>query len=402
MIRLPQQNFREDGMKRIKTHAALGAIALAFAIGPASAQDKVKIGVLGQFSGPFATVGVQFKQGIETYTAVNGTRVGGREIELIYRDVGGPDPANAKRLAEELIVKDKVNMLAGFYLSPEGAVVAPLSTEGKVPTILFVAASPGLIKLSPYFIRVGGNILQQSVPPADWAIKRGIKRAYIAVSDYAPGHDVQNGFKSRFTALGGQIVGEDRIPLSTVDFAPYVERMANANPEMVDIFVPGGAPAVNLMKTMKGQGRLGNVTIMGQAEADDPDLHLFDDNIVGFYSSLYYAAAVPTDTNKKFKEALAQKFPTAVAAYTIVDAYDGMHVIYRMIAAQQGKPLDPDAAIEAAKNFAWDSPRGPVRIEPDTREVSQNIYIRRVEKVNGKLQNVIVDTITGVKDPFTR
>jgi branched-chain amino acid transport system substrate-binding protein len=369
----------------------------------AAAQDKVKIGIIGPFSGPFAATGIQFRQGIETYVATHGTRAGDREIELIYRDVGGANPAVAKRLAEELIVRDKVSFLGGFYLSPEGAAVAPVATETKTPTVLFVAASPPLVKMSPYLVRVGGNILQQAVPPADWAIKKGLKRAYIAVADYAPGHDVQGGFKARFTALGGQIVGEDRIPLNTIDFAPFVERIANAKPELVDIFIPGGAPAVSFMKAMGAQGLLGKMTLIGQAEADDPDLHLFDDSLIGFYSSLYYAAAVPTETNRKFKAALTEKFGKgAAAAFATVDAYDGMHVIYRMIEAQKGKPLDGTAAIEAIKGYAWESPRGPLKLDPETRDVIQNVYIRRVEKVDGRLQNVIVDTIEAVRDPFAR
>lgn len=378
--------------------AAIGALLP----GTALAQQKIRIGIIGPFTGPFATTGIQYRQGIETFLSVNGNKVGGREVEVLYRDVGGTNPAVAKRLAEELIVRDKVSLLGGFYLSPEATAVAPVVTETKVPAVLFTAASPAIMKLSPYFIRIGDNILQAAIPPADWAIKRGAKRAYIAVADYAPGHDVQGGFKARFTQLGGTIVGEDRLPLNTVDFAPFAERIANAKADFINVFVPAGAPAVSFIKALAAQGVVGSkVAIMGQAETDDNELRLFDDSVIGVYSSLYYAIDAPYEANRRFKAALANKVgPSAVPTYSTMAAYDGMHVLYRMIESQKGaKTFDGPAAVKAMEGMKWESPRGPVTIEPGTRETTQNIYIRRVEKVDGKLVNRIVETFPAVKAP---
>lgn len=387
--------------KRRSVLRVLAAALLSATLAPAAAQEKIRIGIIGPFTGPFATTGIQYRQGIETFLSVHGNKVGGRDVEVLYRDVGGTNPAVAKRLAEELIVRDKVSLLGGFYLSPEATAAAPVVTETKVPAVLFTAASPAIMKLSPYFIRAGDNILQAALPPAEWAIKRGAKRAYIAVADYAPGHDVQAGFKARFTALGGTIVGEDRMPLNTVDFAPFAERIANAKADFVNVFVPAGAPAVSFMKALTAQGvTAAKVAIMGQAETDDNELRLFDDSVIGVYSSLYYAIDAPYEANRRFKDALAKKIgPSAVPTYSTMAAYDGMHILYRMIESQKGKPFDGPAAVKAMEGMSWESPRGPVRIEPGTREMTQPIYIRRVEKVGGRLQNRIVETFLAVKAP---
>ena len=387
--------------RRGAVHIAVGAVVLCANAVVAQAQEKVRIGIIGPFSGPFATAGVQYRQGVETYLTVTGNRVGGREVEVIYRDVGGTNPAVAKRLAEELVVRDKVSLLGGFYLSPEATAVAPVVNETKVPAVLFTAASPAIMKLSPFFVRAGDNILQAALPPAEWAIKRGAKRAYIAVSDYAPGHDVQGGFRARFTALGGTIAGEDRMPLNTVDYAPFAERVANSKADFINVFVPAGAPAVSFIKALAAQGVVGSkVSIMGQAETDDNELRLFDDSVIGVYSSLYYALDAPYEANRRFKEALAKKHgPSATPTFSMAGAYDGMHILFRMIESQRGKVFDGAAAVKAVEGMTWESPRGPVRIEPGTREMTQNIYIRRVEKVGGRLTNRIVETFRDVKAP---
>ena len=366
---------------------------------PGFAQDKIKIGIIGQFSGPFASTGVQFRQGIELFVALNGTKVGGREIELVFRDVGGTNPAIAKRLAEELVVREKVSLLGGFYLSPEALAAASVVNETKTPSVLFVAGARTVVRQSPYFVRAGSTLWQEYAPPADWAFKKGHKRVYIAVADYAPGHDAQNTFKTRFTALGGQVVGEDRIPLNTVDFAPFAERIANSNADVVSVFIPPGAPSVGFLKALVAQGVMKKMVVIGCAETDEADLHLFDDSIVGFYSSLYYAYGLPHEENVKFKAKLNEKFPGTLPSYSMVNAFDGMHLLYRMVEAQKGKIFDPEVAMKAVKGYSWISPRGPLKIEPDTREITLNMYIRRVEKVKGRLENVLVDTIPAIKDP---
>jgi branched-chain amino acid transport system substrate-binding protein len=379
-------------MKRI---AFLLALILLTASGGSAADETIRIGIVGQFTGPFALSGAQFRTGVETWLAQNGNKVGGRTVEVIYRDTGGPNPASSRRLAEELIVSDKVSMLGGFYLSPEASAVASLVTETKTPTVLFETGSPPVVTLSPYFIRTGNSIGQGAQTQAIWASKHGKKRAYLIVSDYAPGYDVEATFKKQFTALGGTVIGDDRAPLSTVDYAPFAERAANANPDLIVVFIPSGAPAISLMKALKARGVTDKSAVIGQAEADDPELNQYDDSIVGFYSALHYALGIDNAANKKFKAAVP---PPAVPSFLMVGAYDGMRVMYKMIESQKGKPFDPTAAVEAVKGFSFDSPRGRVTINKTTRDINQPYFVRRVEKVNGKLVNVLSETFPPVTD----
>jgi branched-chain amino acid transport system substrate-binding protein len=377
---------------------ASGAIAAPFSVAHA-APEKIRIGIVGPFSGPFASTGLRFRQGIQVYLDLNGSKAGGREIELIYRDSGGGGAAQAKQVAEELIVRDKVHMLGGFYLSPEATAVASVVTETKTPTVLFVSASPANIRQSPFFIRAGDNILQAAVPPAEWAIKKGLTRAYIAVGDYATGYDVQNSFRARFQQLGGRVVGEDRIPLNTVDYAPFAERIANAKPDVIEIFIPSGPPSIAFLRALIAQGINPQTTaIIGMAEADDPDLHLFDDSVIGLYSSLYYAIDAPGKTNVRFKAALTKKSgPGVVPSYATVAAYDGMHALYHMAALQKETGFNSEVAMAGIAGASWESPRGPVQIEAATREMTQNIYVRQVQRRDGRLLNAIVETFKAVK-----
>jgi branched-chain amino acid transport system substrate-binding protein len=367
---------------------------------PVFAQEKIKVGIIGQFSGPFATAGEEYRQGIESYIALNGTRVGGREVELVYRDVGGPNPAVAKRLAEELIGQDKVAIIGGFFLSPESFAAASVLTQTKTPGVIFNGATPSIVKQSPYFVRVGDTMTQVAEPQAEFALKHGKKRFYLAVADYSPGIATEEAAKAKILAAGGQIVGAERIPMNTVDFAPYAERIANAKPDAVITFLVTGAPAVAALKALSAQGILGNKDIMviGQAETDDPDLHLFDNSVLGFYSSHVYAAGLENKENLKFKETFKKKFGANTPIGLFVSpAYDGMHVIYKMIESQQGKPFDGISAIAAVQGYAWEGVRGPEKIEADTRDITLNVYIRRVDQVGERKENVVVDTFKARK-----
>lgn len=362
--------------------------------------QPIRIGIIGQFSGPFAQSGVQFRQGIETYLGMHDGKLGGRAVEVIYRDVGGSNPAVAKRLAEELIVRDKVVMLGGFYLSPEASAVAQVISETKTPAVIFNAASSPIVTESDYFVRTGQSLYQASVPPAQWALKQGRRRAWIAVADYAPGYDVQRYFKQSFTEGGGSVVGEDRIPLNTVDFSVYAQRIAAAAPDVLEIFIPTGAPSVGFVKALAAQGVLGGKTVViGSAEVDDTELHLFDAQVEGVYSCLFYLPALDNPANTAFRAALAARFgPAVIPNFAMVGAFDGMAVMARMIEAQTGASFSGDAAMAAARGYGWDSPRGPVRIDAQTRDIVQNEYIRRVATGAGGLGNVVVDSVL-IRDP---
>jgi len=361
----------------------------------AGAQDKLRVGVIGPFTGPFANVGVMFKQGIEAFVSVNGTTVGGREVELVYRDTAGTNPAVAKQLAEELIVRDKAEILTGFYLSPEAVAAAPVVNETKTPAVLFFAGGQGITKLSRYFVRTGSTNAAHASMIATYALKQGWKRDYIAVADYGPGYDMQAIYKQRVTDAGGTVLAEDRMPLNTVDYAPFAERVANARPDAVLGFVPNGAPAVAWYKALGAQGVLPKTPVIGISETDDTELKNFDDSVVGgAYSVIFYSADAPGAANAEFKAGLAKAFPDAIPNFGRETAYDAMHLVYAMIESQKGKAFDGTAAMAAAQGLGWDAPRGRVRI--DQGEIVGPMFVRRVERVNGSLKNVIIDVFPDV------
>lgn len=365
----------------------------------ASAQESVKIGFVGPYTGPFAVAGQSFRQGIEAYMALHGDKAGGRKVEIIYRDSAGADPTLAKRLAEELVVKDKVAMLGGFYLSPEVAATTPVANAAKVPLFIVNAATPALMKMSPYFVRMGQAINQPAELAASYSRQQGKARGYVAVADYGPGHLVEEAFIAKFTAEGGQMVGNVRIPLNTADFAPFAERIANANPDVLEIFLPPGAASVGFSKALAARGLTQKVMIIGQGEAEDSDLPLFDDSIVGFKSIIYIDANAKNPENTAFADWLIKNVgPTARPNSFSIGAYDAMHLAYKMIADQAGKPFDGTVAVKSLPGYSWKSPRGPVTIDPATRELVQNFYLREVVKgEDGVKRNKVVKVWEQVK-----
>jgi branched-chain amino acid transport system substrate-binding protein len=373
---------------------ACGIAMLAAVSAPALAQEKIRIGIIGPFSGPFAPIGATFKQGIEVYISMNGTMVGGREAEIVYRDSAGTDPAVAKRLAEELIVRDKVSLLGGLYLSPEAVAAAPVVNETKTPTVLFFAGGSGIPKLSPFFIRIAGANATGALAMAAYAIKQHWTHAYIAVADYLPGHDMEAVFKSRITQAGGTIVGDDRLPLNTVDYSPFAERIANAKPDVVLGFIPNGAPAVAWYQALAAQGVLAaKVPIIGIVETDDSELSKFNDSLVGtVYSVAPYTLGGLGKVNQEFKQALGKSFPGVIPSFGQATAFNAMHVLYAEIASQQGKPFDGEAAVKAVQGLAWEGPGGPDRIVPGAGDLEATFFVRRVEKVDGRLTDVVVDS----------
>jgi branched-chain amino acid transport system substrate-binding protein len=386
----------------MSTHwkSAAAGLSIALWCGQAGAQETIKIGIISHFSGPFAMAGLQFRQGIDTFIAQHGTKVGGRQVEILYRDVGGANPATSKQLAEELIVRDKVALLGGFYLSPDASAVASVVTETKTPVVIFNAAAPPIVRQSPYFVRVSNTVWQDAVSTAEWAHMQGKQRAYVAVADFAPGYDLEAGFKWKFNALGGKIVGDDHIPLNTVDFSPFAERIASQPADIAEVFMPSGAPDISFIKALAARGLIAKETVIGLSV--DTDLPKLSDAVVGYYDIGHYAPSLDTPENRAFKEALKAKFGKDAQPpnFLLAGSYDGMQVIYHMIASQEGKPFDGTAAINAVRGYAWDGPRGHVKIEADTRDITPNEYVERVEKVDGHLVNNVVYTFKAVKDPW--
>jgi branched-chain amino acid transport system substrate-binding protein len=370
--------------------------------GPAAAaaeKSTVKLGVVGPFTGPFAVMGEQWRQGIETYLAVHGDIVNGRKIEVIYRDTTG-NPATAKQLTQELVTREKVQFLGGYGLTPEANASASIINSGKIPTFLFHVASPSSMPLSPYFVRVGQNIATNGAVSAQWALKAGKTKAYIAIADYGPGHDFAKGFREYYTSHGGEIVREDAIPLNTVDFSPFAERIDAAAPQYLAMFIPPGAPAVSMVKALAARGILTKTLVVGQGEAEDPDIHLFDGAILNFHSVIYYSSTLDTSENKKFVGTLKVKFgQQALPSTFTLGGYDGMALLFKAVSEGEGDTTDSDKVMRSLVGYTYASPRGQVTIAP-SRELVEDFIVRRVEKAGEGLRNVVIDTIPQV-DPAT-
>ena len=376
---------------------ALGAMTMATG---AQAADDLKIGVVIPMSGPFASHGKQMTNGLNLFLAQNGDTVAGRKVKLIIKDDTGVAPAVAKRQAQELLIKDKVDILAGFTLTPNAFSVAPLATEAKVPMVILNAATSSITEKSPNIVRVSMTLPQVTAPMAQWAYDNGIKNIYTLVADYGPGHDAEKQFKKTFTELGGTIVGEVRTPVKNPDFAPYLQRIKDLKPEAVFLFVPNGEQGVALAKGYKERG-LEEAGIKALATGDVTDEDVIDamgDAAIGMINSFHYSQVHESPENKAFTEAYAKAYPNDRPNFMAVAAYDGMHMIYQALEQTKGD-ASVDAFMAAVKGMKWMSPRGPVQIDPDTRDIIQDVYIRKVERVDGVLQNVEFDKIEAVKDP---
>ncbi len=371
---------------RPRLGVAMATATLAFASFGAAAQT-VKVGIVGPFSGPFAHYGTLFKNGAEAYIASQGGKLAGKGVELIYRDTGGPNPGGTKNLVQELIVKDKVDYLGGFVFTPNAFAVAPLIQQSQTPTVIFNAATSAITDKSEFFIRTSYTLWQVTVPLAQWAAKQGTKKVVTAVTDYGPGIDAEAAFKSEFGKQGGSVVESIRMPIATTDFAPFVQRIKASGAQAVYTFLPGGPPNLGFVKAYNENGLAkAGIEFLGTAEMDEYDLPKFGDAALGLTTAFHYSGAHESAANKKFIEALKKRDPNAVANYAAVGAWDGMYVIHKMIEATGGQK-DGLKAIAAARTLQWESPRGPVRIDPKTRHIVQNVYLRKVEKVGGVLVN---------------
>jgi branched-chain amino acid transport system substrate-binding protein len=378
----------------ITSMAALAAAALA---GPAAAQDSVKIGLILPMTGQQASTGKQIDAAVKLYQAQHGTTVAGKKVEVIVKDDAAV-PDNTKRIAQELIVNDKVSFIAGFGVTPAALAAAPLATQAKVPLVVMAAGTSIITERSPYIARTSFTLAQSSVIIADWAIKNNIKKVVTMVSDYAPGVDGEKSFTDKFKAGGGEVAAAIRIPLANPDFAPFLQRAADAKPDALFIFVPSGQGGTFVRQfTERGLDKAG-VKLIGPGDVTDDDLlPAMGDAVIGTVTAHMYSAAHPSKMNKDYVAAF-EKANNFRPNFMSVGGYDGMHLIYEALKKTGGK-TDGDSLIAAMKGLKWESPRGPISIDPDTRDIVQNIYIRKVEKVDGKLYNVEFATFEAVKDP---
>lgn len=386
----------------LRSATTLGlALSLGLSALPAQAQETIKVGVVAAFSGPFAEYGKQMESGIKAYMKQNGDTVAGKKIEVIFKDTTGPAPEIAKRLAQELVVRDKVDFLAGFGLTPEALAVAPIAEQAKKPMIIMNAATSVITTKSSYIARVSMTLPQISSPMASWSLKNNIKRVVTLVADYGPGIDAETAFKTTFNAGGGQVLESIRVPLKNPEFAPFIQRIKDAKPEAVFVFVPAGEQGIAFMKGYRERGlaEAGIKVIATGDLTDDHVLSAMGDATLGVITSFHYSAAHDSPENKKFLKSFADANPNGGRPnFMAVAAYDGMHVIYEVAKKLDGK-IDGDKAMAVIKGMKINSPRGPITIDPATRDVVQTVYIRKVEKVNGELYNVEFDKMENMKDP---
>lgn len=382
--------------------AMLGLVAVATllaASGGVQAQQTVKIGVILPYSGQFADTAVQMDNGIKLYMKEHGDVVASKKIEIIRKDVGGSAPDVAKRLAQELIVRDGVDILAGFSLTPNAFAAADVSAEAKKFMVVMNATAPTITMKSPYVARVSLTLGQNCESLGAWAYRNGVKRLYTMVSDYSPGHDAEEGIIRTFKESGGEVVGSVRLPLVSPDFSAFVQRAKDQNPDGIFVFVPGGAQPPALAKAMLERGLdPKKIKLMGQGEiADETALKGMGDAALGIITAFHYDYNHTSPINKKFVAGYNAEFKRNPNFFAI-GGYDGMHLIYEALKKTGGK-ADGESLINAAKGMSWESPRGPVTIDPETRDVIQTVYIRKVERVGNELVNVEVERIDNVKDP---
>jgi branched-chain amino acid transport system substrate-binding protein len=383
-----------------KILAGLGTLAVAFmATASVHAEDTVKIGLIMSYSGQFADTATQMDNAIKLFVKQHGDTVAGKKIVFVRKDTGGINPALAKRLAQELIVRDKVDILGGFLLTPNALAAGDVSKESKKFMVVMNAATSIITQKSPYMTRTSVTTPQLNGALGTWAAQHDIKSAFTMVADYGPGIDAQKAFERGFTAAGGKILGSTRFPVDNPDFSSFIKRAKDANPDAIYIWVPGGAQPAAVGKAIAEQGiDTQKVKILGQdALTEDHALQSMGDSALGIITVWNYNYNLKTPENAAFVAAYRKDYNRNPDFFSM-GGYDGMHLIYAALEKTHGN-TDGQALIDAAKGMAWTSPRGPVSIDPETRDIVENVYIFKVEKVDGKPTDVLVDTLKNVKNP---
>ncbi|WP_295542598.1 ABC transporter substrate-binding protein [uncultured Pseudacidovorax sp.] len=389
----------------VTKRSALGAIAMA-CLGlmgaAAQAAEPLRIGLIATYSGPYADYGRQFDAGVALYLKEHGGKIAGRTVEIVKKDTAGPAPDAAKRIAQELIVRDKVSVLTGLDFSPNAYAVGAVAAQAKVPVVVMNAASSGITTSSPYVARVSFTVQQMADPMARWMLRNGVKEAYTVVADYASGTDAETAFKKAFTEGGGKVVGEVRTPMNNPDFSAYVQRIKDAKPQAVFFFFPSGVMPPAFLKVWKERGMdEAGIKLYATGEAtDDSYLQATGDVALGLVTAHHYSYAHKSAKNEKFVKDFLAEFGTQMRpSYFAITAYDAMTAI-DLAYKKAGAEASGEKVMEALKGLAFESPRGPIEIDPATRDIVQTVYIRKVEKTkDGQLVNVEFDKFDRVKDP---
>jgi branched-chain amino acid transport system substrate-binding protein len=387
-------------MKLALTSLALAA-ACTLTSFSAFAQQTIKVGMVLPMSGPYADYGNQISRGAKLYMLRHGDTVAGKKIELIIKDDTGIAPEVSKRLSQELMNNDKVDILAGYGLTPSALSTAPIATQGKRPMVVMNAATSSITTKSPYIVRTSHTLPQLSAPMAKWAAQNGINKVYTLVADYGPGIDAETSFKAAYEALGKQVVDGVRVPVKNLDFGPFIQRIKDAKPDAVFLFIPPGEATINFMKSWLERGlEKQGVKLLGTGDlTDDSLLEAIGKSALGVISTGHYSAAHDSALNKEFVSGYAKAYgDKSRPNFMAVAGYDGMAAIYQALKKTNGD-ASPDAFMAAVKGAKWESPRGMISIDPETRDIIQTVYVRRVEMVRGKIYNVEFDKFPDQKDP---
>ena len=388
-------------MKLHRLAPLAAALSLACLASTAMASDNVKVGLIGTYSGPYADYGRQFDAGVALYLKESGGKLGGKKAEIIKKDTGGAAPDASKRIAQELIVRDKVNFITGLDFSPNAYAIAPLVTQAKIPTVVMNASSSAITSSSPYIARVSFTVQQVSDPMARWMLKQGINEAYTVVADYASGTDSHTAFEKAFTAGGGKIVGSVRTPMANADFSAYVQKIKDAKPKAVFFFFPSGVMPPAFLKVWKERGMAeAGIKLFATGEAtDDSYMDATGDVAKDLITSHHYSYDHDSAKNKKFVADFEKEFGTKMRpSYFAVAAYDAMAAMDLALKKTKGD-TSGDAVMAALKGLKFESPRGPIEIDAKTGDIVQNVYLRKAELKNGKWVNVEFDKFDMVKDP---
>jgi branched-chain amino acid transport system substrate-binding protein len=389
-------------MKMLRRHALIGlaGAALAFGLsGAAFAEDTVKIGLILPMTGPSASTGREIEAAVKLYMQQNGDKVAGKKIEVITRDDTGQADIT-KRLAQELVVNEKVAVIAGFGLTPLALAAGPIATQAKVPAVIMAAGTSMIVDQSPFFVRTSFTLPQNTVPMAEWAAKNGIKKVVTLVSDYGPGIDAEKAFKDKFTADGGQVLDSLRSPLRNPEFAPFLQKAKDLKPDALFLFVPSGQGASLMKQVSERQFNEAGIKVIATGDVlDDEQLPGMGDVVLGIINSHNYSAAHDSPENKKYVADFEKANPNMRPNFMSVGGYDGIALIYKAL-EKTGGDTDGTKLLNAMKGMAWTSPRGPISIDPDTRDIVQNVYIRKVEKKDGQIYNIEFATIPNVRDPL--
>jgi branched-chain amino acid transport system substrate-binding protein len=385
----------------MNTRLLAACLGLVISLGApqAQAQQAFKIGLILPMTGPSASTGKQIEAAARLYMAQNGDKVAGRKIELIVKDDGGV-PDATKRMAQELVVNEKVGVLSGFGLTPLALATAPLATQSKTPMVVMAAATSSITEASPFIVRTSFTLPQCAVAMGDWAPKNGIKRVVTLVSDYGPGIDAERYFKDRMQLNGAQVVESLRVPLRNPDFAPFLQKVRDLKPDALFVFVPSGAGAAVMKQFLeRGMDKAG-IKLIGTGDlTDDDQLNDMGEGALGVVTAHHYSAAHPSALNKKFVDAFKKANNGLRPNFMAVGGYDGMRVIYEALKNTKGGQGGGEALLAAMKGQIFESPRGQIFIDAQTRDVVHNIYLRKVERKDGQLYNVEFDVIKDMKDP---